>query len=107
MRKISLFAFVLLASTLLASCNFIKALAGIEPDAIDGGVTIPGDPSGEPSGTTGGLDYIDILVGVLAALGLAPAARILALAKPVISPLIRLILGVKKAQADATTPEPK
>lgn len=107
MRKISLIAFAVVASCIFASCSFLHSLAETPVDVQDDGTNVPQDPNGSPDSATTGVIYIDILVGLLAALGLAPAARILALAKPAILPVIRVLLGLKKAQADATAPEQK
>lgn len=94
MRKISFVFLALFVATMFSSCSFLSEwAASADPQPDDGTQADPGSPSSSPGA---GLDYIDILVGVLAALGLGPAARLLVLAKPVLAPLIRILMGTKK-----------
>lgn len=105
MRKFTFVFLALLTAVAFTSCSFLSEwAASTEPQQPDGNPNA--DPSVPGSGPAAGVDYLDIVVGILAALGLAPAARILVLAKPVLGPLIRIILGTKKAvQPEQPTPQ--
>lgn len=99
MKKLLMFS--LAAACLpLASCEFLRNWAdaadpGVPAEpGVPGGVPDPSDPSHLPS--VGGTDPLDLLVTVLTFLGLAPAARIVALARPIIAPLIVALLGNRK-----------
>jgi hypothetical protein len=94
--KITKFALFVAVAAMLTSCEFLRAWATeTEPQ-----VPAPVPPADEVSTLPhiGGDGYLDILVTILTAMGLLPAARIVALAKPLIAPLIRAILGRKKEQ---------
>lgn len=99
MRKLLMFS--LAAACLpLASCEFLRSwaeaadpVAPAEP-GVPGGAPDTSDPTHLPS--VGGTDPLDLLVTVLTFLGLAPAARLVALARPLIAPLIVAILGRRK-----------
>ena len=67
----------------------------------------PGDVVGppEPPATIAGIDVIEIVTYALAALGLGPVARILLAAKPILTPVLKVLLG--KAKATPKAEEPK
>lgn len=67
-----------------------------KPGETVGGVT---DPA-----TVAGIDVVEVVVYALAALGLGPVARILLAAKPILTPVLRVLLG--KATAPAKPAEP-
>lgn len=67
-----------------------------QPGQVAGPVT---DPA-----TVAGIDIIEVVVYALAALGLGPVARILLAAKPILTPVLRVLLG--KATAPAKPAEP-
>lgn len=87
---------VLIGACLLTSCKSVLAWAEgqgpetappVDPGAAGGGSSMP---------TVGGADPLDLLVTVLTVLGLAPAARIVGLARPWLAALIVSIWGKKK-----------
>lgn len=93
--------FLLTSLTLLASCKVLGEWADAEAPAsgatppVAGGDTLP---------VVGGSDAVDILVTILTVLGLAPAARLVGLARPLIAPLIAVLLGRKKAEQSTASP---
>ena len=92
---------ILLIVLVLALCATLTACPGVSgvQKAIDlAGATAPGvDPGmiGPPEPPMHGFDVVEIIVYILAALGLAPTARVLMLLKPLIFVLLRAILGKK------------
>lgn len=88
----------------LASCKFISdwsASADPSAPAQTGGV----GSADQSLPVVGGTDPIDIVVTVLTLMGLPAAGRLLVLAKPLLSPLLRL-LWPKKADTPPVTPAP-
>ncbi len=100
---------VLIAATAsvvtLVACT---ALAGPAVDlagqAAEVVASVPTD--GHPATTVGGVDIIEVLILGLAALGLGPVARILALLKPVLTPILRAALGKKADSPSPALPPP-
>jgi hypothetical protein len=78
--------------------------AAVEDPAAPGS----GSPSAQiPIETPGGsaeIDVLDVVTYTLAALGLGPVARILAASRPLVAPLIMLILGKPKAKPAEPAP---
>lgn len=87
----------------LSSCKFVEdwaaATTPVQDPAVDPTSTGPMLP------TVGGGDPLDIVVTVLTLFGLPAAARILLLAKPLVSPLIRMFWP-KKVAAPTVPPAP-
>lgn len=91
------------ASALLSSCEFLRSWA--DAASPEPGTVPPAVPSGGAQlPQVGGSDPWDLLVTVLTVLGLAPAARLASLAKPLIAPLIIAILGRKKKAEEPAPP---
>ena len=84
----------------LSSCKFMDDWAAASVPAQDG--TPPAGDTGFP--TIGGSDPLDIVVTVLTLFGLPAAARILLLAKPLVSPLLRMFWP-RKVAAPTVPPE--
>lgn len=89
---------VLVGACLLTSCKSVLAWAeGQGPETAP--PTDPGAGAATPSlPTVGGADPLDLLVTVLTVLGLAPAARIVGLARPWLAALIASIWGKKPTE---------
>lgn len=96
---------VCVCACLLTSCESVLAWARAE-DSGSGVATVPADPSTPSTSlpTVGGGDPIDLLVTVLTVLGLVPAARVVALARPWLAALILSIWGKQKPAAETPTP---
>lgn len=77
----------------LSSCKFMDDWAASSSPAQGG--TPPDGDTGFPM--IGGSDPLDIVVTVLTLFGLPAAARILLLAKPLVSPLLRMLWPKKVA----------
>jgi predicted small secreted protein len=94
MHRIVLLVLVLALCATLTACPSVGAVQ----KAIDvAGSTAGVDPGmiGPPEPPMHGFDVVEIIVYCLAALGLAPTARVLMLLKPLIFVLLRAILGKK------------
>lgn len=88
----------------LVACT---ALAGPAVDlAGQAAEVVAGAPSDHPATTVGGVDIIEVLILGLAALGLGPVARILALLRPVLTPILRAALGKKADSPSPALPPP-
>lgn len=83
----------------LSSCKFLDDWAASAPVVDQGGTSGTSEPM---LPTVGGSDPMDIVVTVLTLFGLPAAARIVLLAKPLVSPLIRMFWP--KKDADPTVP---
>jgi hypothetical protein len=94
---------VLVACSLLASCEFLRSWAEASEPApvVPGDGTAPAPAPGNGLPHIGGSDPLDLLVTVLTLMGLAPAARLVGLARPLIAPLILAILGRRKPAVPA------
>lgn len=102
MKKIILLALVLAP---LASCEYLRSWAASQdPQAPPVDPATPVEPSQLPQ--VGGGDPLDLIATVLALLGLAPAARLVTMAKPFLAALILAIVGKKKQQDNPTTTTP-
>lgn len=87
----------------LAACT---ALAGPALDIAGQAAEVAGAmPSSSDPTTVHGVDVVEVLILALAALGLGPVARILALLKPVLAPVLKAILG-RKADQPPSHPTP-
>jgi len=91
---------IVLLVVVLALCATLTACPNVSDvqKAIDlAGSVAPVPPGiiGPPEAPPHGFDVVEILVYILAALGLAPTARILMMLKPLIFVLLRAILGKK------------
>lgn len=86
----------------LSSCKFLDDWAAAAPAVDQGGTNGTSDPI---LPTVGGSDPMDIVVTVLTLFGLPAAARIVLLAKPLVSPLIRMFWP-KKVSAPTVPPAP-
>lgn len=85
------------AMALLPSCEYLHGWAESAQDPATG--AIPADPSaGSSIPHVGGTDPIDIIATILAMFGLAPAARMVTMAKPFIASIILAIMGRKKPE---------
>lgn len=105
MNKLITIAVLLACSSLLASCEFLRNWADAsEPAAPSAPPTVP--DAGVRLPEVGGADPLDVLVTVLSLLGLAPAARIVSLARPLIAPMILAIIGRKKKDEPAQPASP-
>lgn len=87
----------------LSSCKFVEDWAAATTPVQDPGV----DPTstGPMLPTVGGSDPLDIVVTVLTVCGLPAVARLLMLAKPLVSPLVRM-LWPKPAAKPPVPPAP-
>lgn len=102
MKKIILLALVLAP---LASCEYLRSWAASQdPQAPPVDPATPVEPSQLPQ--VGGSDPLDLIATVLALLGLAPAARLVTMAKPFLAALILAIAGKKKPPIDPPTTNP-
>lgn len=80
---------------LLASCKAVSNWF----DSLPADPAIPPMeplPPGSELPIWGGDGIFDIIVTLLSFLGLAPAARVVMMAKPVLAPIVRSILGKKQ-----------
>lgn len=87
---------ILISASMLAGCEYAHGWATAndpEPPPPD-----PGVPPASPLPHIGGTDPLDLVATVLAMLGLAPAARLVTMAKPFLASLILAVLGRKKPQ---------
>lgn len=101
MKKIILLALVLAP---LASCEYLSSWAASQdPQAPPVDPSAPVPPSQLPH--VGGTDPLDLVATILALLGLAPAARLVTMAKPFLAALILAIYG-KKKQEDIPSTKP-
>ncbi len=94
---------ILVAGLALASCvplDTATDVAAALPQVGD----VVGPP--EPPAVYHGIDIVEIVTYALAALGLGPVARILLAAKPILTPVLKVLLGKKAAPAPAPE-EPK
>jgi hypothetical protein len=97
MKTRSLYVLALLP---LAACDLFRSAYGSTEPILDPGAVLPPLPPGpaaEPPALLEGVDILEVVIVALAALGLGPVARVLALAKPLLTPILRAILGGKKA----------
>lgn len=86
----------------LAACT---ALAGPALDIAGQAAEVAGAaPSSDTPTTVHGVDVVEVLILALAALGLGPVARILAMLKPVLAPVLKAILGRKADQPSPPSP---
>ena len=95
---------ILVAGLALASCvplDTATDVAAALPQVGD----VVGPP--EPPATIHGIDIVEIVTYALAALGLGPVARILLAAKPILTPVLRVLLGKAKAAPAPAPEEPK
>ena len=94
--------FVIFAGLALASCVPLDAAADVA-----NALPKPGDIIGpvEPPATVAGVDVVEVVVYALAALGLGPVGRIVLAAKPILTPVLRVLLGSKKAAPAAEEPK--
>ena len=92
---------ILIAGLALASCVPLDTAHDVAA-----ALPKPGDVVGppEPPATIAGIDIIEIVTYALAALGLGPVARILLAAKPILTPVLRVLLG-KAAAPKAEEPK--
>ena len=88
-------------AALLTSCESLRLWAEQTPEPPPPGTGTP--PAGPvmPTPNGGGVDVLDIVVWGLAAAGLLPAARLAGASRPLIAPLITLLLGPSKAKKAA------
>ena len=93
MHRILLLVVVLALCATLTACPSVKSVTDSMQQA-GSTVPVPGI-IGPPEAPAHGFDVVEILVYILAALGLAPTARVLMLLKPLIFVLLRAILGKK------------
>lgn len=97
-----IFVVTLLAVLPLMGCESLRLWAENVPDPSEPG---EGDPPAGPEvpGPGGGVpvDVLDIAVWVLAAMGLLPAARLVGASRPLIAPLITMLLGPSKKAKEA------
>ena len=100
--RIAAVAIMLLAVLPLMGCESLRRWAEGVPDPAEPG---QGDPPAGPQvpGPGGGVpvDVLDIAVWVLAAMGLLPAARLVGASRPLIAPLITMLLGPSKKAKEA------
>lgn len=100
--RVAATALVLMAVLPLMGCESLRIWADGVPDPTEPG---QGDPPAGPQvpGPGGGVpvDVLDIAVWVLAALGLFPAARLAGASRPLIAPLITMLLGPSKKAQEA------
>lgn len=94
---------ILVAGLALASCIPVGAASDIAA-----ALPQPGDLVGppEPPAVYHGIDIVEVVTYALAALGLGPVARILLAAKPILTPVLKVLLGKKATPAPAPE-EPK
>ncbi len=94
MNRIVLLVVVLALCATLTAC---PSVGGVQKAIEEAGATVPPSPGliGPPEPPMHGFDVVEIIVYILAALGLAPTARVLMLLKPLIFVLLRAILGKK------------
>lgn len=87
---------ILISASMLTSCEYLHGWATHnDPEAPP----VPPDaPAQSPLPHFGGTDPLDLVATVLAMLGLAPAARLVTMAKPFLASLILAIMGRKKPQ---------
>jgi hypothetical protein len=75
----------------LAGCSFLQELS----EAV--GSAPPADPAAGQGSThlptVGGTDPLDLVVTALTLIGIPAAARLVMAARPILSPLLRLVLG--------------
>jgi len=93
-------------AAILLSCLAMATCAQVDPNEIVSALPQPGDLVGppEPPATVAGIDVIEVVVYALAALGLGPVARILIAAKPILTPILRVLLGKATAPKDPPPP---
>lgn len=102
MKKIILLALLLAP---LASCEYLRGWAEAQdPQATPSDPAIPVPSPQLPH--VGGTDPLDLVATVLALLGLAPAARLVTMAKPFLAALILAIFGKKKQTAPPSEQPP-
>lgn len=86
----------------LAACTALTGAPGdLAQQVSDIAASAPA--SGDPT-TVHGVDVVEVLILALAALGLGPVARILALLKPVLAPVLKAILGRRADQPAPPSP---
>lgn len=92
---------------LLAGFAFVSCVPMETATAVADALPKPGDLVGppEPPATIAGIDVIEVVTYALAALGLGPVARILLAAKPILTPVLRVILGSAKSAPKAEEPK--
>lgn len=93
---------MLMAVLPLMGCESLRIWAEGVPDPAEPG---QGEPPAGPQvpGPGGGVpvDVLDIAVWVLAAFGLLPAARLVGASRPLIAPLVTMLLGPSKKAQEA------
>lgn len=96
------------AIILSLSCLAMATCSNLDPGEIVNSLPQPGDVVGPPAppATVAGVDVIEVVVLALAALGLGPVARILIAAKPILTPILRVLLGKAAAPKDPQPPTP-
>lgn len=97
-------------AVLSLSCLAMAACGNFDAHEIANSLPQPGEIVGPPAppATVAGVDVIEIVVLALAALGLGPVARILIAAKPVLTPILRVLLGKAATPKDThTSPTPR
>lgn len=88
---------ILISASMLTGCEHVRDWAVVnDPDAPP---APPDAPAGGQLPHIGGTDPLDLVATVLAMLGLAPAARLVTMAKPFLASLVLMIMGRKKPQA--------
>jgi len=89
---------------LFAACHALAT----DPGSIASGAAeaIANAPQSNEPVTVGGVDVIEVLILALAALGLGPVARILGLLKPVLRPVLKVLLGSRADAPSAPQPSP-
>lgn len=101
------FDFLLAAAASAVTLVACTALSGQAPDLLQQATeAVAGAPQDQSPAIVHGVDIVEVLILALAALGLGPVARILALLKPVLHPVLKAILG-RKADSSPSLPPPQ
>lgn len=103
MNKLLRCVVVLAGASALASCESLREwAASVEPQPVGEGS--PAVPVPAPAG--GDVDLIEVATWVLAAMGLLPAARLVGASRPLLAPLLLMLLGKPKPKPKPAEPAP-